>query len=595
MTRRLTMMLIALCTAGSLAGCATMPASGRVTVRNDHNQHQPFDDPYLRILPIKPQNGWNPDQVVSGFLTAMASFDDDHAALEDYLAPGIKWNPGSRPKVTVIDGVQVLNSTVKDGEGATVIQVVGKRLGTILESGQYTAEDGKTFDARFSLKLVAPGKWRIAEAPDGLLLKQSDVERAFRTINLYFFAPDETVLVPDSVFLPLVNREDLPSQLVNSLLEGATLWLRPAVRTYFPAGTRLEDGQVKVENEIATVNLSKEAAGGSITQMSAQLMWTLKQLTDIKGLRLEIDGKVQKPNGEDIQKQSDWQTFDPDCSGPCTAATPYMLTGGSGGRLAVYGTPDPQAVPAFSTTPLIRPALSLDGTEAAGVSPDKRQLIIGKLDGGTRPHTVLPVPKGSEILRPSWDRAGNLWIVVNTPLGSELYLRKRGEDEPVKLSWNQLGGNTLQAIRVARDGVRVAVLVKVGPKSEIRISRIDPKSPQEPLSAFRTVNASLEGLTDLAWLNADTLAVLGSADGTNTVGPWEVPISGGSPVQIGSTGINGVPKTISANGPNLPILLGFESLKEPKAQVCKQKINEEDSRFSSWVLCKAGSAPTYPG
>jgi hypothetical protein len=587
MTRRLTTTLVALCTAGSLAGCATMPASGRVAVRDDRNQHQPFDDPYLRILPVKPQNGWTPDQVVSGFLTAMASFDDDHAALKDYLAPGVKWKPGLRPKVTVLDGVQTPTGTVKDGDTTTVIQVAGKKLGTILESGQYTAEDEKTYKTSFSLKLVAPGKWRIAEVPDGLLLKQSDVERAFRTINLYFFAPDETVLVPDSVFLPLVNREDLPSQLVNSLLKGATLWLRPAVRTYFPVGTKLEDSQVKVENEIATVNLSKEAAGGSIKQMSAQLMWTLKQLTDIKGLRLEIDGKVQKPNGEDIQKEIDWQTFDSDMSGPGTSMPPYMLKDGRLTRIS-----DPQPEPSFSTTPLLHPALSLDGMEAAGVSPDKRQLIVGKLDG-TRPRTVLSVPKGSEILRPSWDRAGSLWIVVNRPLGSELYLRKRGQDQPVKMTWNTLGGNKLQAIRVARDGVRVAVLVKVGDKSEIQISRMDPNSPQEPLSIFRTVNASLEGLTDLAWLNADTLAVLGSVDDPDTVGPWEVPISGGSPVQIGSTGINGLPKTISTNGA-MPILLGIESPKEPGAQVCSQKINEEDSRFSSWE-CKAGSAPTYPG
>jgi hypothetical protein len=141
----------------------------------------------------------------------------------------------------------------------------------------------------------------------------------------------------------------------------------------------------------------------------------------------------------------------------------------------------------------------------------------------------------------------------------------------------------------------VAVLVKVGPKSEIRISRIDPSSPQEPLTGFRTVNASLAGLIDLAWLDADTLAVLGSADDPETVSPWVVPISGGSPVQIGSTA-NGLPKTISANGPNLPILLGIQSLKNPAApQVCSQKINEEDSRFSSWDQCKAGSDPTYPG
>ncbi|MEO5874235.1 MAG: LpqB family beta-propeller domain-containing protein [Streptosporangiaceae bacterium] len=592
MSRRFSASLLALLAAGALAGCATMPASGRVTVRDDHNQHEPFDDPYLRILPVKPQQGWSPDEVVNGFLTAMASFDDDHSALKDYLATGVRWNPGLRPKVTVLDEVQVPVADTKEGDTSTVVQISGKKLGMILESGQYSAEDEKTFSESFTLKLVSPGRWRIAEAPESLLLKQSDVERAFRTINLYFFAPDERVLVPDSVFLPLVNKSDLPSQLVKSLLEGATPWLNPAVKTFFPRGTRLKGDRVRVENETATVDLTREAATGPIKQMSAQLMWTLKQLTDIKQLRLEIDGRLQRPNDKDAQEPGDWQAFDPDMSTSGTATRAYMI---DGGRLASYNGIDSQRVTSFESTPLLTPAVSLTAEQAAGVSPDGRQLIVGRLDSA-RPRPALTVPKGSRLLRPSWDRAGNLWIVENKPTGSALWLLRPGQVQAVQQEWTGLSGYRLQAIRVARDGVRVAVLVTADNKNEIRIGRIDPTSAVEPLSGFRPINASLASLTDLAWLNADTLAVLGSADAPDTVAPYEVPISGGSAIQIGSTGLNGLPKTISASAPNQPILLGLDSAaKGPKFQVCSQKISEEDSRFSSWELCKPGSAPTYPG
>ncbi|MDI5982913.1 GerMN domain-containing protein, partial [Amycolatopsis magusensis] len=144
------------------------------------------------------------------------------------------------------------------------------------------------------------GVWRIAGLPGddkaGLLLTKDDVERAMRTVNLYFFAPDRRTLVPNGVFLPVVNRQTLPTQLVQALLTGPTSWLNGAVDTAFPEGTRLRRS-VQIDKDVATVDLTGQARGGDVERMSAQLSWTMRQLSEIKSWRLSIEGRTVAPDG----------------------------------------------------------------------------------------------------------------------------------------------------------------------------------------------------------------------------------------------------------------------------------------------------------
>ena len=181
------------------------------------------------------------------------------------------------------------SSVQLDGDHASVTDQV-YQLGRIGSDGQYIADPpGLKVKQTYELRRIQK-QWRITQPPQELLLSRNDVNRAFRTLNLYFFAPDSRVLVPNPVFIPLVNRTWLSEQLVKQLVGGPTEWLRSAsVRTGFPAGTQLR--RLDITGGLATVDLSRQARTGDLRNMSIQLMWTLRQLREVDQLKLEIDGK----------------------------------------------------------------------------------------------------------------------------------------------------------------------------------------------------------------------------------------------------------------------------------------------------------------
>ena len=83
------------------------------------------------------------------------------------------------------------------------------------------------FRTTFDLTKV-DGEWRIEDLPQGLLLSQSDVDRAFRSFSVYFFNPAFETLVPDPRMVPVIG-PGLATTLVRRLVAGPSDWLQPAV------------------------------------------------------------------------------------------------------------------------------------------------------------------------------------------------------------------------------------------------------------------------------------------------------------------------------------------------------------------------------
>ena len=50
---------------------------------------------YLQPIPVPPGHGWTPQQIVSGFLAANASFANGHAVAREYLTAVGQPAPGS--------------------------------------------------------------------------------------------------------------------------------------------------------------------------------------------------------------------------------------------------------------------------------------------------------------------------------------------------------------------------------------------------------------------------------------------------------------------------------------------------------------------
>ncbi|WP_106397616.1 LpqB family beta-propeller domain-containing protein [Actinocorallia populi] len=590
--KRIIAVLLAL---SCVTGCAGIPAGGWVTAQDNGERTEPFDEPYVRVVPTRPQDGWSPEEVVRGYLVAMANFDNDRESVRAYLAEGQTWRPDGRPKVTVLDDPEfsepTLMSDPEEGDEATV-RLYGTRLGQISSSGQYEALNEPNHEVTFLLRRITPNRWRLVGNPDELVLFRSDVDRVFRTTNLYHFAPDRQSLVPDSVFLPLLNRSDLPSQLVESLLSKTVPWLNGAVVSSFPEGTGLL-GKVRLDEDVATVNLSKEAAAGNVDHMSAQLLWTLGQLTEIRAMRLQIDGRTRRTSdGLDVQEKKRWEDLGPDAPSKVTGESQYLLT--ETGQVALLQGSAAVSVPSLRDHTFRDAAVALNGQQFAGISG--QALYVGDLSGG-QVRRVLKAERGATLLRPSWDRSGNLWIVQNKGRSSTLWLLSPGRAEATRLPpLSELRpGQQIKALRVARDGVRVAALIGDGSQTEIQIGRIAPDDSSDDVYSlgFHSINAELGSVVDLAWRDADTLAVLGTVGASTSILPYEVPISGGAIRAIGGS-FEGTPVSITA-APGKEILLGIAPGKESQASAtCLQSFNE-DPRFSTWDCGIVGFSPVYPG
>ncbi|GAA4235907.1 hypothetical protein GCM10022254_44270 [Actinomadura meridiana] len=575
------------------AGCATVPSGGQVVTGKPAERDERVDDPYVRLIPVKPRPEWGPAQIVSGFLAASASFDDDHKVAKMYLGARNSWNPGLRPSVTVLT-TRITDPQIVRASGAqATVKVTGEELGTITSDGQYTASS-REFVATFQLTKTSQGVWRITGLPiddkSGLLLSKDDVDRALRTVNLFFFAPDQQTLVPNGIFLPVVNRQTLPTQLVQALLDGPTSWLNGAVSNAFPTGTRLLRG-VHVDKDIATVDLSKEARAGSIEQMSAQLSWTMRQLSEIKSWRLQIEGQTVTADGmEPIQPVHAWDANSPDGQVPHGENHPNAYVVGPSSFIGPLEGDRAQALVTGAAGRLSRPAIAPDYGELAGLSPAADQVLVAApVSGSPTPRVLLTAHAGARFTAPTWSRDGTLWVVESKKDESWLWVRPRGSRAVRSAHWG-LGGRDVRAFRLARDGVRAAVIAHIDGRSQVQIGRI-AHAPDGSLDvgSFLPVSSDLQDAVDFAWRDYNTLAVLGRAKRDSQTLPFLMPISGSAITPLG-VGSLGEPRTIAA-APGAPILIGTRS--SGKDQICRQ--HAPSNSYSPWICPTAAKDPNYPG
>lgn len=574
-----------------LTGCANVPSGGQVVTGKPAERAERVDDPYVRLIPVKPRPEWGPDQIVMGFLAASASFDDDHKVAREYLGRQKDWKPGLRPSVTVLQSRITDPALVKTSGGHATVRITGDQLGTISTDGQYTAA-AKPYDGTFQLARTPQGLWRITDLPgednSGLLLSKDDVERAMRTVNLYFFGPDRSTLVPNGIFLPVVNRQTLPTQLVHALLAGPTSWLNGAVESAFPSGTRLRNGAVTIDKDIATVDLTRQARSGDIERMSAQLSWTLRQLSEIKQWRLRIDGETVTPEGMDsVQPVNAWAGNAPDGQDPQIHQDAYVV--GTSGFLGTLEDTRAQPVVTGTAGRLSRPSVSPDYQEFAGLSANGDQVLVAAPVTGTPPARVLlTAHPGARFTAPSWSRDGTLWVVESKADESWLWLRQRGK-APVRAAHWGLGGREVLAFRVARDGVRVAVIVRMEGRAQVQIGRIaHDQDGSLDVGSFLPVSSELQDAIDLAWRDYGTLAVLGRARRDSQSLPYLMPVSGNGITSLG-VGALGEPRTIAA-APGAPVLIGTRL--SGKDQVCRQR--QATNSFSEWICPTPARDPSYP-
>lgn len=590
------------CGALLLTGCASMPDSGDLR----GVESTPRQDSQVRVFALPPREDARPAEIVQGFLEALTSDDPQYETARKYLTTAARrtWDP-YRSTTVLTDGPnpETGQSANKEGGDDSYSYVLaGKKVATVNDEHAY-APDSAAYRATVHLTKQKDKQWRIDALPPGVVMGNSDFQRNYVSVNKYYFASDtpsgaggELGTVADPVYVR--DKVDPMTEMVRALLKGPTRWLDPVVTSSFPTGTDLKKGVASLspdDRNRVTVPLNSKADHVDEAQcdkMAAQLLFTFQDLTPTGVDEVELE----RANGSQLCVLTEGRAESVASHGPARhPEDQYFID--SKQRLVRLSNRDkrPEPVPGAlgeGARKLRAAAVSRDEDTAAGVSADGGSLYVGSLvSGASLGDAVLHSQGGTpedRLTTPSWDARGDLWVADRDPANPRLLLLEKGAGEPLQVMVPELDGR-IEAVRVAADGVRIALIVEKGGKSSLQIGRIDRDTdsgerPAVSLLQLRSVAPQLENVTAMSWAGDSRLVVVGRESGGVQQMRY-VQVDGSTPVGAPPSALTGVKEIAASEDERLPLVAH----------------SQEDGivRLSSgeqWQkIVKDGMAPVYPG
>jgi hypothetical protein len=512
-TRRtavLAALLLALMTDLVLGGCVSLPHTGAVRTRSI--DADAGGDTLVDFIPAGPRAGSSPVQLVESFLTAMTATPLDTSVARQFLAPRSRrgWDPA---RGTVVYSSQQLAAGPPGNESTVTL-----RLRDVVELdarggwlGAPTSAHGR--DYRLRLTRVH-GQWRITDPPDRLLIPRTHLDTQYQQFFLYFVDPSAQVVVPEPVYVP--RGTEAPTLLVAGLLRGVAPRLADVERTYLPDAS--PSPTVTVDREgTAVVPLASEVrslAGPALRLLFTQLAWTLGQVPGVQQLEVTAGGSPVVLPGSGARVGVDGFTQ----ADPSVAWASTGLFGVRGSRVVELGSQGEDRVSGpFGALPLAPRAVAVDllGQHVAGVTSDGRSVVAADRDGVpgraarvSDAHTVYR--GGTDVLRPSYDLHGQLWIVDRTRSGARLSVVRQGVARTVRAPG--LTGARVQRLLVSRDGTRLVAVVRRGGQDQLLVARVRRDSAGEVVGIVPARRLMIEGapdrMRDVAWRTPTRLAVL---------------------------------------------------------------------------------------
>lgn len=516
-----------------LSGCADIPTTGPVV-----EAERPGGAPEIsvEVAAEEPVAGASPRTVVEGYLQAMATYQQGYAIARLYLASDVRdsWRPD--------DGVMVY----EDGYGVTSTPesaaLEAPLLGRVAPEGAFR-HSSERLAHDFHMVRDVDGEWRIHNPPDGLLISSYLFDTFYRSLNVYYYDPGWTTVVPDPIFLPEGNQT--PTALWQALLRGPTDWLMPAVVTAIPAETRLNVQSAFVDSgNVVEVSLDESVAAlvdEQRSRMAGQVVWTLRQIPEVVGVRFLMNGAPYAvPEAVDgVVGIQAFAWLDPSRTQP--------------GPVSMFGaTPDGivsviDSARGAQVTPVPGPPGSLPGVDALAVSRaadriavvagDATSLRLGPLTDEMPPEVMT----GTGLLRPQFvrGREQEMWTIRDGDDGGQVAHRIVG-DSVETVQAPAFHDARVETFRISPDGVRVAAVRRTPEgRLELGLARVQRSLPDIVIDGWQSIpladaTAGESGqAVDVGWLGPTTLIVLAGHDGRHPVKPYRVEINAASIDEIG--------------------------------------------------------------
>jgi hypothetical protein len=328
-----------------------------------------------------------------------------------------------------------------------------------------------------------------------------------------------------------------------------------------------------------------------VPNMVAQLVYTLTSPVFsgplFHAVRVKINGRLWPARGP-AQTLASYQGLIPHSR---RGLDVYYLTPDGGIRTLSAKTTHGAALPKGDTTgaPLLsQVAVSPDGTHLAGIAASGGTVYLGSLSGSGRSGGRSPAGMSRTQLTGSfsalsWDSANDLWAVRSRH--PKIFVLPGGEDAPVDVHPPAHLPGTITGLRVAPDGVRVAMIIGSGATAQVWLAAVKRGpigySITRPIPlGGQSATRVLTGVRALTWYDEDHLLVVAGSGSASQL--WEVPVDGDSPSsEAKDSGIT----SVTAAGPLNPIYLGLSDRRLVRVVGLNQIL----------LPITAGQAPVYPG
>ncbi|MFJ9543549.1 LpqB family beta-propeller domain-containing protein [Streptomyces sp. NPDC101225] len=584
-----------------LAGCASMPDSGDVSGVDS----TPRQDTQVRVFAMPPPDNAQPSDIVSGFLEALTSDDPSYSTARQYLtkAASRAWKPGLSSTVLADGpGIDVNRLGSRENSNDLSFTLTGTKLARVDAQQAYAPASGSYNEPVHLSRDRKTKQWRIDTPPQGVVMGKSDFQRNYMAVSKYYFATDTAsrsasrpAAVADPVYVR--RRVDPMTQMVRSLLSGPTHWLDPVVRTSFPTGTQLQKGVAALapddQNKL-TVPLNANAARAGAArckEMAAQILFTVQTLTpavdeiQLRSGRTQlcslVEGRANDVASLGSARQPDYVYFLDNKS---------RLVRLAAGANSTKAEPVPGALGEVGRQ-LRSVAVSRHEDRAAGVSADAKNLYVASLASGSSLGAPVLVSHGTterdRLSAPSWDANGDLWVADRDPAKPRLLLLDQGKGEPVEVRTPDLDGS-IQDVRVAADGVRIALVVAKGGKTSLLIGRIERRQesaetrPTVSVLELRSASPELEDVTTMSWAGDGRLVVAGREQGGVQTMRY-VLVDGSTPEGPAPAALSGIKEITATESDSLPMVANSEDgiVRLPSGM--------------QWQKVTDGQAPVYPG